>query len=213
MNIVEIVDIAVRSLLISCTATVLAMLWSLPISLLLIYRAGEFRRVLISISNALIGFPTVLVGLLLFLSLSRTGILGFLNLLFTPLAIIIGQSILITPIAISLSVEVLEDAKKKIWELAITLGANVRQAWATMMREISSKLIAVGIISFGRAVGELGVALMLGGNIRGFTRVFTTAIALEIQKGEFELALALGIILLTITILIVMAVRILGWKG
>lgn len=212
MEIIELVNITIRSLLISSTATFLSMLWSIPLSLILIHRPSNIRKALISLFNALIGFPTVLVGLLLYLLLSRSGVFGFLNILYTPFAIIIGQAILITPIAVSLSTDVLEESKKSIWELAITMGASVTQAWVTMIKETFHKLIAVGIISFGRAIGELGVALMLGGNIKGFTRVFTTAIALEIQKGEFELAISLGIILLLITISIVFIVRMLGWR-
>jgi len=142
--------------------------------------------------------------------LSRSGPLGFLALLYKPQAIMIGQAILITPLIISLAYEVFYKARYDYWELAIALGADTKQAYYTMLREVLPDVIIVLLIAFSRALGELGVALMVGGNIRGYTRVFTTTIALEVAKGNFEAALILGFILLIIISSISAAVRILG---
>jgi tungstate transport system permease protein len=205
-------NITWRSLAISGTAAVLASLWSIPISTQLSISRSPIAKILISISNAFVGFPTVVVGLLLYLLLSRSGPLGLLGLLYSPYAIIIGQAILITPLIISLGVEVIGVQSRELIEMSVTFGASTRQILITIVGESISRLMAVSIIGFQRALGELGVALMLGGNIKGLTRVFTTAIALEIQRGEFELAIYLGIILITIDFIIVLLLRILGWR-
>jgi len=165
---------------------------------------------IVSIFNALIGLPTVIVGLFLYMLLSRTGPLGFLQILYTPIAIILGEAILITPLIVSLAYEVFYKARVEYWEVALTLGADTYQAYRTMLRETLSDVIIIFLIAFSRALGELGVALIVGGNIRGFTRVFTTTIALEIAKGNFEFALTLGLILLIIISTITAIIRILG---
>jgi tungstate transport system permease protein len=171
-----------------------------------------FSRIMISISNALVGFPTVVVGLILYIILSRSGPLGNLGLLYTPYAMIIGQAVLITPLMVSMGVEVIETESKELIEMAMTFGASTPRMMKMIIFEMLPKMIAVSIIGFQRAIGELGVALMLGGNIKGFTRVFTTVIALEIQKGEFELAISLGIILIVIDFIIVLILRLIGWR-
>ncbi|HIE24336.1 MAG TPA: ABC transporter permease subunit, partial [Candidatus Korarchaeota archaeon] len=133
-----------------------------------------------------------------------------LRLLYTPLAISIGQAVLITPLLVTFAYQALEREKREVWELAISLGAQSRQASTTLFRETMPKLLNASLIVFNRAIGELGVALMLGGNIKGFTRVMTTAIALEVSKGEFELALFLGGLLLVITYTITAISRLVG---
>ena len=148
--------------------------------------------------NTLIGLPTVVLGLLLFLILSRGGPLGFLGLLYTPAAIIIGQAILITPILTSIGVSAIEDVDPEIMNLAKTLGASESQAQIAVLKEAVNGLVLSGIASFNRAIAELGVVLLVGGNIAGGTDVLTTAISRYTQRGEIDLAIALGIILMII---------------
>ncbi len=208
----EILEITVRSLLISSTATILSTSWSIPIALILVHKRFKGKNLLVSVFNAMIGIPTVIVGLILYLLLTSRGPLGNLNLLFTPMGMTIGQAILITPLITSLAYEILYRMKNMYWEVALTLGADNIQANLTMLREAYSELIVIILIAFSRALGELGVALMIGGNIKGYTRVFTTVIALEVSKGNFDIALSLGIILLLIVSTITALLRILGGK-
>lgn len=208
----EIFEIAIRSLIISSSATLMSSIWSIPISIKMSNSHSRIVNILISIFNAMIGLPTVLVGLFLYMVFSRSGPLGFLELLYRPEAIVIGEAILITPLIISLLYETFHKARLDYWEVAFTLGADERQAYVIMIREVFSDIIIVLLIAFSRALGELGVALMVGGNIRGYTRVFTTAIALEVAKGNFEIALNLGALLLAIISIIAVVVRFLGVK-
>ncbi|RLE88295.1 MAG: ABC transporter substrate-binding protein [Thermoprotei archaeon] len=204
----EIYGIALRSLLISSTATLLALVWSIPFTAKLISIRHRSKDIIIGIFNTLIGLPTVLVGLVLYLLFSYSGPLGFLELLYTPYTIIIGESILITPLVISLLYEVFSRAYNEYWELALTLGADKLQAYKLIIREVISDIFVVSLISFSRAIGELGVALIVGGNIKGYTRVFTTAIALEIEKGEFETAIILGLLLFIVVLSVILTARI-----
>ncbi|RLF06916.1 MAG: ABC transporter substrate-binding protein [Thermoprotei archaeon] len=158
--------------------------------------------------NTLIGFPTVLAGLLLYLLFSHAGPLGALNLLYTPQIIIIGQAILITPLLISLTYETFVKALSDYWELAISLGASKIQAYKLVIREVLGDVVIASLIAFARAIGELGVALLVGGNIKGFTRVLTTAIALEVEKGEFDKAMILGLVLFATILVVVLTARI-----
>jgi tungstate transport system permease protein len=203
-------EVMARSLVISGFAIILASLWGLPIAVRM--ATGEFRgrAFLESLFNSLVSIPTVVLGLALFLLFSRIGPLGFLKILYTPYAIGVGQAILITPLFVSLALNTLREAKRRVWELALSLGASRVQAAATLVREARPSLIGVSLLAFNRAIGELGVALMLGGNIVGFTRVMTTAIALEVAKGEYELALTLGGGLLLVTYAVTALTRQLG---
>ncbi len=207
MTFDEVVAIIVRSLMISGSATALASVWSIPTAMKLVMSDSRASRVLIDVSNALTSMPTVILGLILYLVLSRSGPLGSLGILYTPIAITIGQSLLITPYIISLTVSLLFEKRREVWETALSLGATRWQAAATAVKEGAAQLITVMLIAFNRAIGELGVALMLGGNIKGFTRVMTTAIALEVSRGDFSLALTMGGALLTLTMLIAITTR------
>ncbi len=209
----QAIDITIRSLLVSSTATLLAAIWSIPLSVDIATRDFRGKKQLISFINAMVSVPTVILGLVIYMLLSNSGPLGLLHILYTPYAIIIGESILITPLMISISHDVLKEMKQTAWELAVSIGATEKQASDVMLREATPELITVMIISFGRALGELGVALMVGGNIKGYTRVFTTAIALEVTKGDFELALVLGVILLIIVVIISTILRFMGEKS
>jgi tungstate transport system permease protein len=161
-----LVEITFRSLLVSGLATLMSLLWSIPIGILVGLGNFQGRSIFKSIFNALTGVPTVSLGLILYLLLSHRGVLGFLGLLYTPWAIIIGQALLITPIVISMVVSRLESTDPSIEELALTLGASDLQVKITILREAISGLLLAVTVSFNRALSELGVALMLGGNIR-----------------------------------------------
>ncbi|HDI02423.1 MAG TPA: ABC transporter permease subunit [Ignisphaera sp.] len=203
----EVFEIVTRSIAISGTATVIASLWSLPLSYFL---ASRHRTELaVSIIEALVGIPTVLIGLLLYFLLSSQGPLGFLHLLYTPQAIVVGQAVLVTPLIVSTSYRVLRNAVEVYGELAITLGASEIQAMTIALRESIPGILASIVMGFSRALGELGIALIVGGNIKGLTRVMTTAIALEVSKGEFEKAVMLGLILVVIVVAISITLRIL----
>ena len=204
----EILDITVRSLWVSGSATIISSLWSI----LLAYKLSRSRRAsryIIPFFEALIGIPTVLIGLLLYMILSSRGPLGLFRLLYTPYAIILGQAILITPLITSICYRVLSSSWNTYGELAYTLGASEKQIMAIVLRESIPGVIAASVMGFSRAIGELGIALMVGGNIRGFTRVLTTAIALEVSKGEFEIAVILGAILVVLVVAISFSLRIL----
>lgn len=193
-----LIDIVVRSILVSGTATLLAFLWSLPISLALSLQDFPGKEFIKSTFSTLIGIPTVALGLILYLTFSRSGPLGAFGLLYTPLGISIGQAILITPIVVTFSVNAIESVSQDIQDLAKTLGATSTQAAIAVLSEARAGVLLSVITSFNRAIAELGVALMIGGNIRGLTRVLTTTIALETSRGELALSIALAIILLLI---------------
>lgn len=207
-----VVEITMRSIFISGGAAALASTWSIPTGILLSISEGRSTKAFISIINVLVGIPTVLLGLLLYLILSRSGPLGFMNLLYTPTAIMIGQALLITPLIISLAYEVTSGEARDLIEMLRTYGADKIKVIETIISEARDRILGTSIIGFQRALGELGIALMLGGNIKGLTRVFTTAIALEVQKGDFELAIQLGIILLIIDLLLIIIIRLIGWS-
>ncbi len=208
----EVAIIIARSVMVSGLATLLALGWSIPVLVKLLSSGGRITKMTIDITGALTGVPTVVLGLLLYFLLSRGGPLGFLGILYSPTAIIIGQAILITPYIIYLAASSLLEGRRSIWELAISLGASKAQAALTLLQEGVYSLASVVVVAFNRAIGELGIALMLGGNIKGFTRVMTTAIALEVSKGEYELALTLGGTLLAIVLPISIAITTLGKK-
>ncbi len=198
----EVVEIALRSLAISATAVVLASLICIPAGGLIHFRNFQGKRVLINIIQTFYSLPTVCVGLFVFIFISRAGPLGGLGLLFTPAAVVIGQMVLITPILMGLTISALSGVDKAIKDSALSSGATEFQAISTIIKEARFAVVAALIMGFGRAISEVGAAMILGGNIRGYTRVLTTAISLETQKGELVLALALGIILIALALVI-----------
>ncbi|MBC7189208.1 ABC transporter permease [Candidatus Aerophobetes bacterium] len=198
----EVVEITLRSLRISATSTALASLFCIPLGGIIHFHSFPGRRFLINLIQTFYSLPTVCVGLFVFVMLSRAGPFGKLGLLFTPAAMIIGQMILITPILLGLTISALNQVDVKIRETALSLGATPFQAILVIIREAKFSVVAAIIMGFGRAISEVGSAMMLGGNIRGFTRVLTTAISLETQKGDVELGLALGIILISVALVI-----------
>ena len=209
----ELYGIVSRSLFFSGTAVILAILWGTPIAMLLALNEFRGKTIIKTIINTLIGLPTVVLGLILFLVFSRGGPLGFLGLLYTPGAIILGQALLVTPILVSIGVSAIESVDPEIMSLSKTLGASESQAQVAVLREALNGVILSDIASFNRAIGELGVVLLVGGNIAGGgnrTDVLTTAISRDTQLGDIGLAVALGILLVVILFtinIIVVALR------
>jgi len=202
----RVYDITLRSLYISGAATLIAILWGLPIAMLLGLKDFRGKFLIKGVFSTLIGVPTVALGLILYLVFSKGGPLGFLSLLYTPTAIIIGEAILVTPIVISFAITAIEAIDREIMNLAKTLGASESQAAIAVLKEALNGVFFAGIASFNRAIAELGVAILVGGGIVGWTEVLTTGIELETARGNLEVAIALGIILLTLVFGINLAV-------
>jgi tungstate transport system permease protein len=193
-------DIVGLSLRVSLTAVAIAGAIGLPLGALIAVSRFPARRTTIVLLNALMGLPPVVVGLLVYLLLSRAGPLGALGLLFTPSAMVIAQAILITPIIAALTRQVVEDAWVEYREQLRSLGESRLGSVATLLWDLRFSLVTIVLAGFGRAAAEVGAVIIVGGNIDGVTRVMTTAIALETSKGDLPLALGLGIILVTIVI-------------
>ena len=194
----RVMEISGRSILVSSSATMLSVLWGLPVATILGLKRFRGRFVLKGLFNAMLGVPTVALGLVLYLFFSNAGPIGFLHLLYSPSAMIIGQAILITPITVSFITSAIESIDPEIKDLAKTLGASETEASIAVLRESMSGVVLAITASFNRAIAELGIVLMVGGNRAGFTSVLTTTIALETNKGNIELSIALAIILLLI---------------
>jgi len=193
----EVFNVTLRSLAISGAATLIALLWGTPIALVLGLKNFRGKFLIKGLFQTLLGIPTVALGLFLFLFFEREGgIVGFLHLLYTPTAIILGEAILITPIVISFATSAIEAVDPQIARLAETLGASESKVSITVLKEASAGIFLAGTACFNRAIAELGVALMVGGNIAGFTDVLTTAISRETQRGNIEVAIALSMIML-----------------
>ena len=188
------------SLQVSLSAVAIAVLAGLPLGAAI--GVGRFpgRQALIILLNALMGLPPVVVGLLVYLLLSRAGPLGQFGILFTPAAMVVAQTILIVPIVAALSRQVIEDAWQEYREQLTSLGAGPVRASMTLLWDTRFSLVTIILAGFGRAAAEVGAVLIVGGNIDGVTRVMTTAIALETSKGDLPLALALGIVLLSLVL-------------
>jgi len=198
----EVMEITLRTLYISLSSTLIAALIAVPLGGYIHFRKFRGKRTVINIIQTLYSIPTVLVGLLVFLLISNQGPLGSLGLLFTPVGMIIGQTILVLPIVTGFTILALNGVKDEISDLSLSLGASEFQAIRTIMHEAKYALLGAIILGFGRAISEVGVALMIGGNIRGYTRVITTTMSLETSKGNIELSIALGIILLMIALVV-----------
>lgn len=194
---VEVFRIAGVSLSVAFISTLLATLAGLPAGYAVATVAFRGRRAVITVLNTLLALPTVVVGLVVYAALSRRGPLGALELLYTPSAMIVGETILAIPIVAVFTLTALRAVDARVADTALTLGATPRQIIYAMLTEARFGILAAMVASFGRVIAEVGIAMMLGGNIKGSTRTMTTAIALETSKGEFGLAIALGLILLT----------------
>jgi tungstate transport system permease protein len=198
--------IVYRSLFFSGIAIILATLWGTPIAMLLSLKNFRGKTFVKTLFNSLIGVPTVVLGLVLYLVFSKGGPLGPLGLLYTPGAIILGEAILVTPILVSITTSAIEAVDPEIMNLAKTLGATESQASVAVLKEAVNGVLLSNIASFNRAIAELGVALLVGGNIAGLTDVLTTAISRYTARGDLDLAIALGIVLMVIVFVINAAV-------
>jgi tungstate transport system permease protein len=203
----EVLTITLLSLRIAVSATIIAAMAGIPLAYFVATREFRGKGVLLTIFNTLMALPTVVVGLFCYSFLSRKGPLGFLDLLFTPSGIIIGDIILAFPLIVGLTIAAVNAVDPRARMTAISLGASPRQVSFTILAEARFGLMAALFNGFGRVVAEVGSAMMLGGNIRGYTRTITTAIALETSKGEFAFGMALGIILLTLALSVNLAFR------
>lgn len=204
------ITIVAASLRFSISSTVLASLIGIPLGISLANARFRFKRVVEDILNTLLAIPTVVVGLFVYTLVFSQGPLGSLRLLFTPAAIILGQTLLILPLTASLTCSAISAVSPTVRQTALTLGAGrFRAAW-TVAFETRALLLIVCLTAFGRVIGEIGISLILGGNILGYTRTITTAISLQTSRGEFALGLALGIVLLCVAFGINIAARLLG---
>jgi tungstate transport system permease protein len=198
----KLVEIVLLSLRVSLAATALAACIGLPIGAAIAVGRFPGRNVLTIVLNAMMGLPPVVVGLVVYLLLSRAGPLGAFGILFTPSAMVIAQTILITPIIAALSRQVVADAWSEYREQLTSLGATTPSAALTLIRDTRFSLATVLLAGFGRAIAEVGAVMIVGGNIDGVTRVMTTTIALETSKGDLPLALALGLVLIAIVLFV-----------
>lgn len=191
---------------ISVKTTMLALIIAAPISVVAGYLIATFRfpgrRILIWLSQAALSLPTVLIGLLLYLLLTRQGPLGDLRWLFTQSGIVAGQVLIALPVLVAFTLASVQAADPRVSETAVTLGATRWRVMLTVLHEVRFGVMAAVINGFGRVISEVGCALMVGGNIAGETRTITTAIALETSKGEFAQGIALGMVLIAIALII-----------
>ena len=198
----ELTSIVGLSLQVSLTAVVFATALGLPLGALLAVERFPGRRSVIVLLNALMGLPPVVVGLVVYLLLSRAGPLGSMGILFTPTAMVIAQTVLIAPIIAALARQTLEDAWREYEEQLRSLGAARVTAAVTLIWDTRFSLLTIVLAGFGRAAAEVGAVMIVGGNIEGVTRVMTTAIALETSKGDLPLALGLGIVLIGLVVVL-----------
>jgi tungstate transport system permease protein len=196
----DLVEITLRSLQVTATATLIASLIGLPLGAWLAIRRFRARRLAIAVLNALMGLPPVVVGLIVYVLFSRAGPLGVLGLLFTLPVMVIAQVLIITPIIASISHQAIRELWAEYHDLLLSLNATPRQRIATLLWDGRRSLLTASLAGFGRAIGEVGAIMIVGGNIDHATRVLTTAIALETGKGNFALALALGFVLIAMAI-------------
>ncbi|OAN87072.1 ABC transporter permease [Sulfitobacter geojensis] len=198
----DLVEITLLSLRVSLSALVVASLIALPFGTWLAIRRFRYRRAAIATLNALMGLPPVVVGLIVYLLLSRSGPFGVLGLLFTPTAMIIAQVIIITPLIASITHQAMRELWAEYHDLLISLNTSKRQRVMTLIWDGRRTLMTAALAGFGRAIGEVGAIMIVGGNIDHATRVLTTAIALETGKGDFALALGLGFVLIALALVV-----------
>ena len=195
----ELLVIVQVSLKVSAISTLIAGVVGIPAGFLIAFRPFRGKRLVITVLNTLLAMPTVVIGLFVYAFISRRGIFGAFDLLYTQKAIIIGQMILIIPIVTTFTIAAISRIDERYRKTALTLGANVFQTALIIIREARFGIVASIIVAFGRVIAEVGISMMLGGNAKGFTRTMTTAMALEYDKGEFVLSVALGIVLLMVS--------------
>ncbi|MCA0850135.1 ABC transporter permease [Salipiger thiooxidans] len=203
----ELAEIAFRSLRVTLSALLVASVIALPLAALLAVKRFRWRRWIIAILNALMGLPPVVVGLVVYVVLSRSGPLGVLGLLFTPTAMIVAQTIIIVPLIASVAHQSLRELWAEYHDLLISMNVTQWQKIRTLLWDSRRALLTASLAGFGRAIGEVGAIMIVGGNIDHATRVLTTAIALETGKGDFGLALALGFVLIGIAVAVNLSIH------
>jgi len=196
----ELLMIVGVSLKVSLTSTFIAAFIGIPAAFLISIKEIPFKRSIITLLNTLLALPTVVIGLFVYVFISRRGIFGTFDLLYTQKAIIIGQIILIIPIVTTFTISAISRIDTRYRKTAMTLGASQFQTAIVILKEARYGITTAIVAAFGRVISEIGISMMLGGNIHGFTRTMTTAMALQYDKGEFVLAVALGVILLSISL-------------
>ncbi|MZR31370.1 ABC transporter permease [Sneathiella litorea] len=206
----DLVEISLRSLQVTISAVLISAAIGLPFGAWLSVTRFRYRRLAIALLNALMGLPPVVVGLFVYILLSRSGPFGVLDLLFTPTAMIIAQVIIVTPIIASISHQSMRDLWFQYHDLLISIKTTKWQRMKALLWDGRRGLLTATLTGFGRGIGEIGAIMIVGGNIDHLTRVLTTAIALEVGKGDFPLALGLGIVLISMAILINLTIHILS---
>jgi tungstate transport system permease protein len=213
----EVLKITILSLEISLASTLLSACIGIPLGTYLFFHDFPGKRALVNIIQTLYALPTVIAGLLLFLIISNQGPLGFLGLLYTPMGMVLAQMILVVPLITGLTFAALMAIDPEMRQTVTSLGDTGMQSARTLILEVRFGILAAVILGFGRAISEVGAAMIIGGNIRGYTRVLTTAISLETSIGDFPFAIALGIILLGVAVLVNVGLNIVqtgsAWKS
>lgn len=197
-----LIEITARSFKVTLTATLLSVAIGLPLGAWLAISRFRFRRLVIAVMNALMGLPPVVIGLMVYVILSRSGPLGVLGLLFTTSAMVIAQTIIISPIIASIAHQVVRDLWAEYHDLLISINTSRWQRTRTLIWDSKRGLMTASLTGFGRAIGEVGAIMIVGGNIEHATRVLTTAISLETGRGNFAMALALGFVLIASALLV-----------
>lgn len=205
-----LIEITFLSFRVTLSATLIASAIALPLGAWLAVNRFRFRRGVIAFLNAMMGLPPVVVGLIVYVLFSRSGPLGVLGLLYTPTVMVIAQVIIITPIIASIVHQAIRELWADYHDLLISLNATRWQRIQTLLWDGRRSLVTAGLAGFGRAIGEVGAIMIVGGNIDHATRVLTTAIALETGKGQFDMALALGFVLIALAIIVNLAIHILS---
>ncbi|MCJ2049430.1 ABC transporter permease [Methylobacterium sp. J-070] len=205
----DVLAIAWLSLRVSLTAVGIGLVLGIPLGAFLAVARFPGRGAAVGLLNAFMGLPPVLVGLALYLVLSRSGPLGPLRLLFTPAAMIAAQATLATPLIAALTQQIVADARVHLGEQLCSLGLSAPRQAMAMIYDVRFSLVTAALAAFGRAISEIGAVLVVGGNIDGYTRTMTTAISLETQKGDLSLALALGLVLIGLVLVVNVAVAVL----
>lgn len=201
----EVLTILKLSLFVSTVATLIAIVIGVPLGSIIAIKRFPFKKLVITLTNTAMGLPPVVVGLVIALTLSRNGPWGFLGWLYSPKGMILAQVIIATPIITGLSQAAVQAVDPRFYRQILALGATTPQALCILIKEIRLSILAAIIAGFGSIISEVGAVMMVGGNIKGQTRVLTTATVMETQMGNFDMAIALGIILLTMSFVVNLA--------
>ncbi|MFW6333151.1 MAG: ABC transporter permease [Thermodesulfobacteriota bacterium] len=198
----DLLNVVAVSLKVSGLSTLIASFIGIPLGFTISTTDFRWKRAVITVLNTLLALPTVVIGLFVYMFISRRGILGEWGLLYTQEAIVIGQVIMVVPIVTTFTISAINRIDRRYRQTAKTLGADRIQVALVLLREARFGIMSAVVASFGRVISEIGISMMLGGNAKGFTRTMTTAMALEYDKGEFVMAVALGLILMSISLVV-----------